>query len=106
MDLYGKCLICGLPNEKFLITSHIKPWRFSTDRERQDPNNCFLLCPHHDALFDKGYISFCNSGNIIISDKLDKRTKVLLNVNSDILVNLNEGNQKYLEWHRQYQFLK
>ena len=75
-----KCKICGLSDDNFLITSHIKPWSASSDKEKKDPYNCFLLCPNHDALFDKGYISFDSSGKIILSDLLNEQTKVLLNI--------------------------
>lgn len=51
---------CGVSDEHFLIDSHIKPWSQSNNQEWLDVNNGLLLCPNHDALFDKGiiYISF------------------------------------------------
>ena len=53
-------------------------------------------CPNHDALFDKGYISF-DDGMIVISDSLDEATKVFLNINETIKIALNEGQQKYMK---------
>ncbi len=50
---YGKCRVCGMDDEKLLIASHIKPWAISNDKEKLDDNNGLLLCPNHDALFDK-----------------------------------------------------
>ncbi|WP_232240190.1 HNH endonuclease [Bacillus tropicus] len=67
-----KCKLCGVSDKHFLIASHIKPWSQSNHRERLDINNGLLLCPNHDALFDKGYISFGDDGRILISNSLDE----------------------------------
>lgn len=100
----AKCKICTLEDESFLIASHIKPWSKSSNQERLDVYNGFLLCPHHDALFDKGYITFDNDGKIIISDLLDKKTRVLLNIDENIKISLDRKHKKYLEWHRDNKF--
>ncbi len=47
-----KCAVLNIPTSPILIASHIKPWRFSNDEERLDPNNGILLSPNIDALFD------------------------------------------------------
>lgn len=104
LKYYGKCKICGLNNEKLLITSHIKPWSKSTHQEKTDLYNCFLLCPNHDALFENGYISFDKSGKILISNKIDKKTKSLLNIKPNIIIELEDENQKYLTWHRKNKY--
>jgi hypothetical protein len=83
IDMYGKCNLCGVDQREFLIGSHIKPWRDYTDTEKVDKNNGLLLCPHHDALFDKGFISFNEEGLIMISNELEQSSKILLNVQDD-----------------------
>ncbi|WP_410473713.1 HNH endonuclease [Guyparkeria sp. TX1] len=37
-----------------LVTSHIKPWRDSSDRERLDGDNGLFLASHVGRLFDQG----------------------------------------------------
>lgn len=96
-----KCKICGLSNESFLIASHIKPWSVSDKFEKVDTNNGFLLCPHHDKLFDGGYISFQDDGEIIISSLINKNDQSLMNINSKIKIKLNNNNLKYLKYHRE-----
>lgn len=96
-----KCKICGLLNQSLLIASHIKPWKYSDNMERLDANNGFLLCPNHDSLFDKGYVTFNNEGKILISEQLPMSDYELLNINSNITININDENRKYLEWHRE-----
>ena len=42
------CRLTGIQNPRFLIASHIKPWRVSNSRERLDGANGLLLAPHVD----------------------------------------------------------
>lgn len=101
-----KCSLCGIADERFLIASHIKPWSQSSNQERLDVNNGLLLCPNHDALFDKGFISFNEKGDILISDSLDESTKLLLGINSTMNVRFNEKQLVYIKWHRENLFQK
>jgi len=66
-----RCRLTGVENIKHLRASHIKPWKDSTDREKIDGNNGLLLSPHIDHLFDRGFISFQNSGDLIFSKQLN-----------------------------------
>lgn len=100
----AKCKICGLSNEKFLIASHIKPWHVATDQERLDINNVLLLCPSHDAAFDKGYISFHQDGTLCISSKLGLETRALMNLVEGSKVELKEQSKKYMQWHQKNMF--
>src|SRR5699024_1321874 len=99
-----KCKLCGVTDKHFLIASHIKPWSKSSSEERLDLDNGFLLCPNHDALFDKGFITFDENGEIIISKHLDEETKVFLNIRNGIQIKVGEGQRKYLEWHKNEEF--
>ncbi|MFP9128554.1 HNH endonuclease [Niallia sp. BSM11] len=96
-----KCRICGMKDERFLIASHIKPWSESNNQERLDVHNGLLLCPNHDALFDKMYITFDETGNIMVKQSLDEATKILLNINERMHINMNEQQQNYMNWHRE-----
>ncbi|WP_254914839.1 HNH endonuclease [Bacillus thuringiensis] len=99
LEIEKKCGLCGVIDKRLLVASHIKPWSQSNHQERLDVNNGLLLCPNHDALFDKGYISFDDDGTILISESLDEATKVFLNINETMKVTLNEQQQKYMNWH-------
>ncbi|SNS86611.1 EVE domain-containing protein [Bacillus sp. OK838] len=96
-----KCRLCGVSDERFLVASHIKPWSQSNHQERLDVNNGLLLCPNHDSLFDKGYISFDDDGMIMISDSLDDNSKMFLNINETMKIRMNESQQQYMRWHRE-----
>ncbi len=59
--LWGKgevCALTGIALPEFLIASHIKPWRDSSNSERLDPTNGLLLAVHIDKLFDRYLLSF------------------------------------------------
>lgn len=95
------CKICGLNDERFLIASHIKRWSASDNSERVDINNAFLLCPDHDWLFDKFYISFDDEGNILLSNNIDKEVYNKLNISETNKIFISDKNKKYLQWHRE-----
>ena len=97
---YNKCCLCGMENHTLLIASHIKPWAESEPKEKLDDDNGFLMCPNHDRIFDKGYITFDDDGKIMISDRLTENDRVLLNVDSRMHIELTESNKKYLQFHR------
>lgn len=100
INKYGSCCVCKLNNKDLLIASHIKPWSACEPKEKLDTDNGFLLCPNHDKLFDKGYISFDDDWSILISNKIDDENKTLLNISQEIKITLNEDNKKYLKYHR------
>lgn len=102
---YG-CRLCHLSHEHFLIASHIKPWSESDNKERLDPNNGFLLCVAHDALFDKGYISFDDNGKILLSSYVDEKLQKAFNVNSQMVIKLSGSQKKYIAFHRDHRFIK
>ncbi|MED4402396.1 HNH endonuclease signature motif containing protein [Metabacillus fastidiosus] len=96
-----KCALCGVTDPRVLIASHIKPWSASTNEERLDVNNGLLLCPNHDALFDKQLISFDVQGKIVISQTLDEAARIFMNVNEGLRVELTEKQLGYMEYHHQ-----
>lgn len=96
------CEICGIRNKELLITSHIKPWAKSKKFEKLDSENVLLLCSIHDALFDKGLISFSDDGSIIISTLLDSSDRVLLHLTGEEKILVDSKNKKeYLKFHRE-----
>jgi hypothetical protein len=94
-----KCAICGVIDKKFLIASHIKPWSKSDHAERLDINNGLLLCPNHDSLFDKGFISFDEDGSLVVSSKIDEITKMFMNIQAHTRIEMSEEMKKYMKYH-------
>lgn len=77
------CCMTGLTNLRLLIASHIVPWSKSLPTQKLDPDNGLLLSVSMDALFDKGLISFSDTGSILISDDLDTHATGILGLRSD-----------------------
>lgn len=103
---YGKCCLCGIQNPDLLIASHLKPWSQSDKREKLDAGNGLLLCPNHDKLIDGGFVSFDNSGKIIISSKLSDIDRILMNIRDDMKIEVTEENLTYVSYHREKIFKK
>ena len=101
LQRYDHCCLCSVSNKDFLIASHIKPWSESDENERLDVDNGFLLCPNHDKAFDKGYITFNENGEIMISKELDEKDRIFLNIRHDMHIELTAGNKEYLNYHRE-----
>ena len=105
LGIYKSCCLCHMKNSALLTASHIKPWAKSKATEKLDEDNGFLLCPNHDALFDKGFITFDNDGKIVISKKLSEQDCKCANVSVGMKIELSDGNKKYLRYHQKYVFL-
>ena len=104
MSRYYSCCLCGMKNKHFLVASHIKPWVESSAKEKLDVENGLLLCPNHDKLFDNGYITFDDNGEIIISDELDRNDQIFMNVNEKMSIDLYEDSKAYMKYHRENVF--
>jgi putative restriction endonuclease len=99
------CRITRVSNIKHLRASHIKPWAASNEEEKLDGNNGLLLSPHVDHLFDRGFISFRNSGVILIAKELNPKVLDQWAINPGQNVGGFKSKQcEYLEYHREVVF--
>ena len=102
IDYWGGCTVTNYQNPRFLVASHIKPWRSSDNQERIDPHNGLLLLANLDKAFDQGYISFTQQGRIKLSEQLE--SPATLGVNQDMQIQLASKHQDYLAYHREFIF--
>jgi len=99
------CRVTGVSNIKHLRASHIKPWSASNNEEKLDGFNGLLLSPHVDHLFDRGFISFQDSGELLVSKELNP--KILEQWSIQAKKNVGEfkaAQSAYLEYHRDLVF--
>ncbi|MBN1051609.1 hypothetical protein DV092_06005 [Clostridium botulinum] len=106
IDKYGCCQICGIDEPNLLKASHSKPFSVCNNEESVDVYDGLLLCDKHDGVYDKGYITFDDQGNIIVSDKLSKENIKRLNLTYDIKIELEQEHIKYIKYHRNNIFKK
>lgn len=98
----GKCCVTGLEVHDLLRASHIRPWaECDTDEQRLDVFNGLLLAPHVDALFDRGWISFEDSGQLLVAPELPHTAWGPLGLTSSWCSRgLTDGHRAYLSYHR------
>jgi putative restriction endonuclease len=98
----SRCAITGLAVPELLRASHVKPWAdCGTDAERLDVFNGFLLAPNLDAVFDAGFITVGDAGEVLVSDLLAKEARGLLGLDQGMKVRgIADEHRGYILWHR------
>ncbi len=109
-ELLEECPFCPITminDERLLIASHIKPWAVSSDREKVDPHNGYMLSPLYDKLFDRGLISFTDDRKMIVSNWISPRNVQRMGLEDGKFYQslpTGEDRLKYLEYHRECVF--
>ena len=97
------CPITMINDERLLIASHIKPWAVSSDREKVDPHNGYMISPLYDKLFDKGLISFTDDRRMMVSNWLSPKNiqrMGLIDMKFYQFLPVGEERLQYLDYHR------
>lgn len=103
------CRVTGVRYQPYLVASHIKPWRESSNEERLNGQNGLLLTPSIDHLFDRGFISFEDNGELLISDVAHSESVRRMGIDTHRVVRVgtfSESQQAFLEHHRRAVFLQ
>ncbi len=98
------CRITLVDRMEHLIASHIQPWRDSSNEQRLDGENGLLLTPTVDHLFDKGFISFEDSGQLIVSPVADPVSLERMGIDRKARTRVgafSQGQRRYLDFHRE-----
>lgn len=100
----NKCAVTGVDEPGWLIASHIKPWKESSNIERCDPKNSLILTPNYDKLFDRGVISFSPSNGKIILPRIHThemwRNLEKMHIDDEVhLSHIPDGTEIFLEYH-------
>ena len=107
MKIWGNaCAVTGLDCSAALKASHVKPWSKSTSREKLDGNNGLILSATLDSIFDKGLITFEDSGGMRVSSLLSNEQRTLLAVPQSLRLSPSEALRRYLQHHRDVEFLR
>ncbi len=98
-----RCRITGVDRMEHLRASHCKPWRDSNNQERLDGQNGLLLTPTMDHLFDRGFIGFQESGDIIVSPVAHRESLARMGIDPASPPNVGRftpQQSEYLAYHR------
>jgi hypothetical protein len=109
MQIERRCRITLVDNPAHLRASHAKPWRDATNEERLSGENGLLLTPSIDHLFDRGFITFEDSGRLVISPVADLTSLCRMGIPTSSSLNVGtftQGQRTFLEYHRNSVFLQ
>lgn len=105
-----RCRVTGVDRPEHLRASHCKPWRdCQSYEERLDGENGLLLTPSIDHLFDRGFISFEDKGELLVSKVAHDPSLRRMGIPVGERVNVgafSERQRKYLDYHRHSVFLR
>lgn len=69
-----QCCLTGVKEIGLLVASHIIPWS-SKIETRLSPHNGLCLSVLYDGLFDNGYFTFNETGELIITSRIENLSK-------------------------------
>jgi hypothetical protein len=100
-----RCRVTGVADLNVLRASHIKPWREASNEERISGDNGLMLAPHVGHLFDQGYISFADVGDILVSPHCPAGVLSAWGISPTANVGpFRTGQRPFLAHHRKYVF--
>jgi len=107
----GRCALCGLSIDDYLIAAHIVPFNIMQKEDSvntMNPANGILLCRICDTAFEKGHIMISEDYEIIGNDYLKSQSELdstvqswLANIHDKLEVNTSSKyspDKKYLKW--------
>ncbi|TDF38704.1 HNH endonuclease [Histophilus somni] len=111
LDYMPQCPFTLIKDDVLLKASHIKPYSVciseGKENEALDHLNGLSLTPTYDWLFDQGYITFTDNGELICGTQLSIYTWEKLHINPNAKNKMRiypEGREKYLDYHRKFVF--
>lgn len=106
VSFWGGCSVTGCELVELLVASHIKPWRECDYADAVTATNGLLLQPNLDKAFDRGFISFHDSGEIILSKRLRAHDAALLGISSGMALRmaLTDEQRQFMLHHRTHIF--
>jgi hypothetical protein len=100
-----RCRVTGTSSIAHLRASHIKPWSVSTTAEKLNGSNGLLLAPHADHLFDQGWISFADGGEVLVAKVLEPEILDRWGIDASRNVGtFTDAQSSFLEYHRDQVF--
>lgn len=97
----GRCPLTGIMDPALLRASHIIAWaECDSDAHRLDVHNGLLLSSLWDAAFDRGLVSFDDSGAVLVYASLSGPAKTALRIGDVGPIALTDRHRANLARHR------
>jgi hypothetical protein len=100
----GACAVTRCALRDVLRASHIKPWKNSSNKERLDSANGFLLSANIDVLFDSGLVTFEDGGRMLVSKLIPAIERKRLGIPRNMVRKPDREERGYLAEHRLSRF--
>jgi hypothetical protein len=105
LNMEPQCRVTKITTPVHLRASHIKPWIVSSNAERLAANNGLMLAPHVDHLFDRGFISFTDNGDLLVSPECSAGVLAAWGISPTLNVGPFRATQRpFLAYHRAHRF--
>lgn len=98
----GACAVSSCQLAAVLRASHIVAWSRCDDRQRLDSANGLVLTAELDALFDRGLISFDDSGCMLVSAQVPDTARKLFGLPRPLRKAPSGRQRRYLADHRSH----
>ena len=105
----GRCRLCQRDfNADFLVAAHIKKRAECSRAEKRDLANIAMLACRFgcDELYERGFIAYETSGELLISPKLRDPNAVAYTRTLPATVAVPTQQAQYFSWHRNHVFLR
>ena len=104
---YSYCVVTHVTDPNLLIACHIKGYAYCNPLEQYDKFNWLTMTPTIHTLFDLGYLTFDETGKMILSDFFRNNDRRCLNLyGKTIMVPLAKEMLPYLRWHNENTFIR
>jgi hypothetical protein len=101
---YPFCVVTRVTDPDLLVACHIKGHKYCNKKEKYDVWNGLSMTPTIHALFDMGYLSFNELGQMILSGFLRNMDRKRLSLDKIVRVEINPKSLPYLKWHNEHTF--
>ena len=106
LSRYPFCVVTKVTDPDLLIACHIKDHHKCEPHEKYDQWNGFSMTPTIHTLFDIGYLSFNEQGEMMLSDFFRNMDRKRLHLDGIIRIEINPKSLPYLRWHNENVFRK
>lgn len=98
----GACAVTGIAVPELLRASHARAWsECTTDADRLNVFNGFLLVAHLDALFDRHLMTFTATGEAVFAPSISQKVKLRLGITEGLKLRwVSPGHEPFLSEHR------
>ena len=97
---YPACVVTSVTDPDILIACHIKDHaRCKSEAEKYSEYNGFTMTPTIHHLFDIGYLTFNQDGEMKLSDFFRNMDRARLNLNHTVRLPIDAKSLPFLEWH-------